>query len=130
MDLGCRYRKGSGRAVPRSHILGVFSPDGKHVASGSYDKTVRISDVVMYSLGRQWASRSKGTSFVSTLSHSHPTASVSLQAQLMRQFGSGTWTQGKQWESRSKDTEIVTSVAFSSDGKRIGSTSYDETVRI
>ncbi|KAJ7238833.1 WD40-repeat-containing domain protein [Mycena haematopus] len=106
----------------------VFSPDGKRIVSGSYDKTVRIWDA---ETGAKLRDLLGG--------HTDLVTSVAFSPDSKRiVFGSSDKTV-RIWDAETGaelrnplegHTDVVTSVAFSPDGKRIVSGSDDKTVRI
>ncbi|KAG8831557.1 hypothetical protein FRC17_002971, partial [Serendipita sp. 399] len=86
----------------------AFSPDGRRIVSSSYDKTVRIWDV---ETGQQLGASLEG--------HEYATVRI-WDVETGQQLGASL--EGHEY--------AVTSVAFSPDGQRIVSSSYDRTVRI
>ncbi|KAG8984113.1 hypothetical protein FRB90_005558, partial [Tulasnella sp. 427] len=106
----------------------AFSRDGKRIASGSSDGTVRLWDA---ETGQQSGEPLEG--------HTDPVASVAFSTDGKR-IASGSWdgtvrlwdaeTGQQSGEPLEGHTSGVTSVAFSPDGKRIASGSSDGTVRL
>jgi WD40 repeat protein len=104
----------------------AYSPDGSHIVSGSYDKTVRIWDA---STGAQVKQLDGHTSLVISVAYS-PDGSHIVSGSYdntVRIWDASTGAQVRQLDGH---TEAVTSVAYSPDGSHIVSGSYDKTVRI
>ncbi|KZP16022.1 hypothetical protein FIBSPDRAFT_68467 [Athelia psychrophila] len=106
----------------------VFSPDGQHIASGSYDNTIRIWDVTT---GALIAGPFEG--------HTSPVSSVAFSPD-GQHIASGSWDSTIRIWDATTGTLIagpfeghagwVKPVALSPDGQRIASGSKDTTIRI
>ncbi|KAG6805629.1 hypothetical protein H0H92_014688, partial [Tricholoma furcatifolium] len=106
----------------------AFSPDGKQIVSGSYDKTIRIWDAVT---GVQTVGPLQG--------HDDKITSVAFSPD-GKQIVSGSYDKTiRIWDAVTGVQTVgplqghddkITSVAFSPDGKQIVSGSYDMTIRI
>lgn len=114
----------------RGHSAAVesvaFSPDGKHLATGSWDYTAKIWDAV------------SGQELQMLAGHSGPVESLAFSPDGTRvATGSDDLTvkiwdpaSGRELQTLRGHSEPVLSVAFSPDGKRLGSGSYDHTAKI
>jgi len=103
-----------------------FSPDGKRIASGSFDKTIRL-----------W-NASTGEELHTLKGHTHWVFSVSFSPDGTR-IASGSndrtirlWdaSTGEELHTLKGHTNGGSSVIFSPDGKRIASGSHDKTIRL
>ena len=104
----------------------AFSPDGKVVASASYDRTVRLWDAATGAARKTLEGHSDAVTSVAFSPDGKVVASASHDGSV-RLWDAAT---GAARETLEGHSSLVTSVAFSPDGKVVASTSYDKTVRL
>jgi len=110
-----------------SSVLSVaFSPDGSRIASGSYDRTVKIWDAKS---GKEIRTLEGHSSWVNSVAFS-PDGSRIASGSHDRTVKIWDAKSGKEIRTLEGHSGSVRSVAFSPDGSRIASGSHDRTVKI
>ena len=102
----------------------AFSPDCKHIASGSYDRTMRIWSVSAAQV-QVFNGHTDAVASVAFSPHGQSIASGSLDATVRIWY-----TSGERHRTLNGHTDKVTSVAFSPDALKVVSGGYDHTIRI
>eukprot|EP00873_Tetraselmis_striata_P033726 jgi/Tetstr1/453990/TSEL_040909.t1 len=104
----------------------AFSPDGKTVASGSWDKTVRLWDAASGAAVATLAGHSDWVTSVA-FSRDGKTVASGSDDKTVRLWDAAS---GAAVATLAGHDRYVTSVAFSRDGKTVASGSWDKTVRL
>ncbi|KAJ5646674.1 hypothetical protein N7490_003046 [Penicillium lividum] len=102
----------------------AFSPDGKQIASGSNDATVKLWDTATGDLQKIFKSHS---SFIWTVAFSPDGKQIVSAISSIELWDTATGDLQKTLEGHS---DLVKTVAFSLDGKQIASGSADRTVKL
>ena len=117
--------------VLQGHEQGVrtvaFSPDGRHIVSGSDDETIRLWDA---QTGGQVGNPLKGhTDFITSVAFSPDGRHIvsGSRDETIRLWDAQTGGQVGNFQGH---TSFVSSVVFSPDGRHIVSGSWDKTIRI
>jgi WD40 repeat protein len=111
----------------RNAITAVaWSPDGKRIASASYDRTVQVWDAVT---GHLFVTYSGHRNWVSAIAWS-PDGKYIASASFDRTVQVWDAATGRRLLTYHGHTDTVASVAWSPDGSRLASASYDKTVQV
>ena len=111
----------------RNAITAVaWSPDGKRIASASYDRTVQVWDAVTGHLFVTYRGHRNWVSAIAWSPDGKYIASASFD-RTVQVWGAAT---GRRLLTYYGHTDTVASVAWSPDGSRLASASYDKTVQV
>ena len=126
--VGCNYGQGNPpvRWARKSVLSVAFAADGKMLASGSDDQTIRLWDVAT------------GKEIRQLNGHQGRVSSVRLPQMAKRwsrgagtrRFGCGSRPPARKSAGSDGHKHVVSSVAITADGKTLASGSWDQTVRL
>ncbi|MEG4632638.1 WD40 repeat domain-containing protein [Microcoleus sp. AR_TQ3_B6] len=103
-----------------------FSPDGKTLASGSYDKTIKLWDITT---GKEIRTLQGHSSSVNSVSFS-PDGKTLASGSVDNTIKLWDITTGKEIRTLQGHSNSVRGVSFSPDGKTLASGSYDKTIKL
>jgi WD40 repeat protein len=104
----------------------AFSPDGKLLASASFDKTVKLWDAHSGALLQTLEGHSD---WISAIAFS-PDGKLLASASFDRAVKLWDAHSGALLQTLESHSDLVSAIAFSTDGKLLASTSYDKTVKL
>ena len=113
---------------PMEYWIGalIFTPDGKHLISGSRDSSIKIFEVPQM---KEVKTLKGHTEWVRSLSLS-PDGKVLLSAADDGLIKFWDWSSGRNFRTIKGHTDAVRQAVFSQDGRRLASASWDRTVKI
>ena len=104
----------------------AITPDGKILASGSEDKTIRLWDLETFQIISTLTGHAQGVKSVAF----SPDGTILATGSDDQTVKLWDWNQGKEIGTFSGHTHAVKSVAFSPEGKVLASGSWDKTIKL
>jgi WD40 repeat protein len=104
----------------------AFSPDGRTVASGSYDKTVKLWDVAS---GREFRTLTGHTNRVTSVAFS-PDGRTVASGSYDKTVKLWNVADGRDLLTLTGHTDMVRCVSFNPDGRTLASGSWDQTIKL